>query len=209
MIGCEAIVKSVSAQCQARCGERIHDYFAADRRQLHGGSMLDRTAQEWERLRELPALLKELPVLAEAIGFHFYSFSYTSPAHVVSSENLSPGGQAIVQAALDLRPAYLQRSDIPLLWESKTFAKAPSIWAAAQALGLCHGWVQPLHQGAIRSCLALLRPHVSMSLTECYQKAAGVMWLTERLHLAARRDADVNGAHTPCAPSRSTGPSRR
>ena len=32
-IGCEAVVKSVSAQCQTGCGYRVYDCFAADRRQ--------------------------------------------------------------------------------------------------------------------------------------------------------------------------------
>lgn len=153
--------------------------------------MLNRTTEDWERLRELPALLKELPHLAAGLGFTFYSFRYTSPPYELHSENLLPGGRRIVQAALDFRPPYLQSSDIPLLWEPKTFAKGPALWSQAWELGLCHGWLQPVHQGVIRSCLALLRPHVSMSITELYEKAAGVMWLTERLHLAAGRDAAV------------------
>jgi len=32
-IGCEAVIKSVSAQCQTEPGYRIYDCFAADRRQ--------------------------------------------------------------------------------------------------------------------------------------------------------------------------------
>jgi hypothetical protein len=164
--------------------------------------MLRRTAEDWERLRDLPALLNELPVLADELGFHFYSFSYSNPAHPASKGNLLPGGDVIVQAALDFRPTYLQRSDIPLIWEPKTFAKAPIFWSEAQELGLCHGWVQPLHQGATRSYLAVLRPHVSVSTQELYVKAASVMWLSERLHLAALGYAAVSGDHVPCAPSR-------
>lgn len=41
--------------------------------------MLNRTAQDWERLRALPALLKELPAITDELGFHFYSFSCTCP----------------------------------------------------------------------------------------------------------------------------------
>ncbi len=164
--------------------------------------MFNRTEEDWKRLRELPALLKELPLLAESLGFHFYSFRYTGPNHEVRSGNLLLDGDVIVQAALDFRDAYLQRSDIPLIWEPKVFAKAPVFWSEAQELGLRHGWVQPLHGGATRSYLALFRPHVSLSIKECYQKAAGFMWLTERLHLAALGDSTVSADHAPCVPSR-------
>lgn len=125
------------------------------------------------------------------VGIYLLQLQIHQPPYELHSENLLPGGRRIVQAALDFRPPYLQSSDIPLLWEPKTFAKGPALWSQARELGLCHGWLQPVHQGVIRSCLALLRPHVSMSITELYEKAAGVMWLTERLHLAAGRDAAV------------------
>jgi len=162
--------------------------------------MLNRSAQDWERLCHLAALLKELPSLAEELGFRYYSFTFSSPAQSISTGNLLAGGQPLVQAALQSRPAHLRSSNIPLTWDAKAFTLMPSCWPTAQALGLRHGWIQPLHQGATRSSLALFRPHVSTSIAERYEKTAQAMWLGERLHLAALRDAQVNGAHAPCAP---------
>ena len=170
--------------------------------------MLNRTMEDWERLRDLPALLNELPSLAEELGFHYYSFAFTSTTHEVNSEHLLAGGQAIVQAALDFRPPHLQRSSIPLIWGEKAFAMAPLLWTEAKTLGLHHGWVQPLSQGATQSHLALLRPHVSLSIAELYQKAAHVMWLGERLHLAASQsDETLEYTHRPRSLARKLRPS--
>jgi hypothetical protein len=163
--------------------------------------MLNRTAKDWQRLCHLSTLLKELPAFADELGFHYYCFAFTSPAQTINTGNLLPGGAPLVQAALEFRPAHLRRANIPLVWEAKTFAHAPFHWPEAQKLGLRHGWVQPVHQGASRSSLALLRPHVSVSINELYQKAATVMWLAERLHLAALSEAGVTDAHAPCGPS--------
>ena len=160
--------------------------------------MLNRTAADWERLRELPALLQELPLLAEALGFHFYSFSYTSPTHEVYASNLLSGGQRLVQAALDFRLGrHLHHANMPVLWTEASFMKRPHLWNIAQVLGLRHGWIQPLYDGVRQSSLALLRPHVSLSTMELYPKAAQAMWLGERLHHAAICSAAVSGDQAP------------
>ncbi|MFV3316653.1 autoinducer binding domain-containing protein [Pseudomonas sp. NY15374] len=152
--------------------------------------MLNRTAEDWQRLGHLPTLLAALPALVRELGFHYYRFSFASCTHAVSAGNLVTGSEAIIQAALDLRAHHLQRSNIPLIWEPKAFATAPSLWAQAQRLGLRHGWLQPLHEGVAHSCLALLRPHVSVSATEHYQNVASALWLGEFLHrTAAQSDA--------------------
>ncbi|WP_336331672.1 autoinducer binding domain-containing protein [Pseudomonas putida] len=163
--------------------------------------MLNRTAEEWQRLCHLAALLDELPALTNELGFHYYHFNFAYRKHEISAGNLLPGGDVIVQAALDFRPLHLSRSDIPLIWEPKAFAMAPVFWTEAQALNLRHGWVQPVHQGTAHSSLALLRSHVSVSINELYQKAAMVMWLAERLYLAALCEAGVTDAHAPWGPS--------
>jgi hypothetical protein len=163
--------------------------------------MLNRTVEEWQGLCHLAALLKELPALTDELGFHYYHFNFAYNKHETSAGNLLPGGEVIVQTALDFRPFHLCRSEIPVIWEPKTFALAPVFWTEAQALNLHHGWVQPIHQRAAHSSLALLRPHVSVSINELYQKAATVMWLAERLHLAALGEAGVTDAHAPYGPS--------
>ncbi|MEA5673492.1 autoinducer binding domain-containing protein [Pseudomonas sp. MH2] len=147
--------------------------------------MLDRTAEDWQRLGHLPTLLEALPALVGQLGFRYSSFSFASCTHAATAGNLLSGSEAIIQAALDLRPHHLQGSNIPLIWEPKAFATAPLLWAQAQRLGLRHGWLQPLHEGAAHSCLALLRPHVSVSTAEHYQNAATALWLAEFLHRTA------------------------
>ncbi|AGZ35951.1 LuxR family transcriptional regulator [Pseudomonas sp. VLB120] len=164
--------------------------------------MLNRTALDWERLREPSALLEEIPALADELGFHFYSFSYSCASHEVYVGNLLPGGLRLVQAALDFRPHDRQWSHAPVLWTKDAFLKSPRWWKVAQVLGLRHGWVQPLRDGMRQSSLALLRPHVSVSTPELYQKAAQVMWLSERLHLAANQsDMTLMHTHEPCGTS--------
>ncbi|MFJ4346327.1 autoinducer binding domain-containing protein [Pseudomonas sp. NPDC089401] len=163
--------------------------------------MLDRIAKEWQCLSHLSAQLKELKAFAEELGFHYYSFAFTSSAHSINPSNLLPGGDPLVQAALEFRPARLRHSSIPLVWEPKAFAQTPLHWPEAQKLGLRHGWIQPLHYGAAPSSFALLRPHVSVSINELYQKAATVMWLAKHLHLAAMFEAGVTDTHALYGPS--------
>ncbi|WP_227818892.1 hypothetical protein, partial [Klebsiella pneumoniae] len=87
--------------------------------------MLNRTAQDWERLRALPALLKELPAITDELGFHFYSFSCTCPTHEVHAGNLPPGGERLVQTALDFRPHHRQQATVPVLWTKDVFLNRP------------------------------------------------------------------------------------
>ncbi|WP_085272602.1 MULTISPECIES: autoinducer binding domain-containing protein [unclassified Pseudomonas] len=147
--------------------------------------MLNRTAQDWERLRALPALLKVLPALADELGFHFYSFSYFCPDYEVHAGNLPSDGERLVQTALDLSPSYRQHATVPVRWTEDAFLKQPQLWKVAQKLGLRHGLIQPLHDGVRQSSLALLRPDVCLSAQELYQQAGHIRWLIERLHLAA------------------------
>ena len=153
--------------------------------------MINRTAADWQRLQDLPALLEQLPTLAAELAFAFYSFTYSSQDHQLSAGNLPPQGTQLVQAALDLRPDTRQYSNMPVMWSENAFQSATGSWATAYALGLRYGWIQPLHDGSGHSSLTLLRPHVRLSITEHYEKAAWVMWLGERLHLAAAREAGL------------------
>ncbi|MFK0092368.1 hypothetical protein [Pseudomonas sp. NPDC090592] len=165
--------------------------------------MINRTAADWQRLQDLPALLKELPALANELGFPYYSFSYTSLANSVSTATLPPDGQQLIQAALGFRPDNQRYSNVPVLWHEKAFRGASGLWPHAYALGLRHGWIQPLYDSTTHSSLTLLRPHVSLSIAERYEKTAWVMWLGERLHLAAARDLPpLTGDHEPCVFSR-------
>lgn len=154
-------------------------------------------------LQELPALLKTLPTCAEALGFHFYSFSYSSPTHEIHASNLLPGGRWLVQAALEARPHHEhQYPSTPVLWREGIFAGRTNLWDIAQVLGMRHGLVQPIYEGKLQSSLTFLRPHVSLSTQELYQKAAQVMSLGEHLHRAAVCNPAVSADHAPCAPSR-------
>ena len=153
--------------------------------------MINRTAADWQRLQDLPALLEQLPTLVAELAFPFYSFTYSSQNHQLSAGNLPPQGTQLVQAALDLRPDTRHYSNMPVMWSENAFQSAAGSWATAYALGLRYGWIQPLHDGSGRSSLTLLRPHVRLSITEHYEKAAWVMWLGERLHLAAAREAGL------------------
>ncbi|MFG0410035.1 hypothetical protein [Pseudomonas sp. FYR_11] len=165
--------------------------------------MINRTVADWQRLQDLPALLKELPALANELGFPYYSFTYTSLTHSVSTANLPPDGEKLIQVALGSRPDNQRYSNVPVLWNENAFRGASSLWPHAYALGLRHGWIQPLYDSTTHSNLTLLRPHVSLSIAERYEKTAWVMWLGERLHLAATRDIpSLTGDHAPCAPSR-------
>lgn len=164
--------------------------------------MFNTAAHDLAHLQELPALLKALPAFAEALGFHFYSFSYSSPAHEVYASNLLPGGRWLVQAALEARPHHdHQYPCLPVLWTDNALPGRPHLWDIAQVLGMHHGLVQPIWEGELQSSLTFLRPHVSLSTQELYQKAAQVMWLGEHLHRAAVCSAAVSADHAPCAPS--------
>lgn len=165
--------------------------------------MINLPMDDWQRLQDLPALLKELPALAAELGFPFYSFTYTSHTYQINATNLAREGQQLVQAALDSRPAHCRYSNVPMLWNEVAFPGAPVLWTRAHALGLRHGWIQPVHDGTSHSSLTLLRHHVSASITERYEKTAWVMWLAERLHLAATRETLLFTCdHGLCAPSR-------
>lgn len=165
--------------------------------------MKQRTTEQWKGLSNLPALLNELPVLVEELGFRYYSFSFVSPDHEVNSGNLQPGGQTLIQTVLDSCPARHQRPALPIPWSADLFCTTPQLWAQAQTLGLCHGWIQPTYLGATHSSLTLLRPYDGISLAECYAKTAAVMWLAERLHLAATQaETSLTSTHDTCAHSR-------
>lgn len=162
--------------------------------------MFNTAAHDLAHLQELPALLNALPAFAEALGFHFYSFSYSSPTHEVYASNLLPGGRRLVQAALEARPHHDHQYPCPpVLWTA--LPGRPHLWDVAQVLGMRHGFIQPIYDGELQSSLTFLRPHVSLSTQELYQKAAQVMLLGDHLHRAAVCSAAVSGGHTPCAPS--------
>ncbi|MCO7565779.1 autoinducer binding domain-containing protein [Pseudomonas sp. S 311-6] len=144
-----------------------------------------RTIEHWQRLSDLPAMLDALPDITKELGFRFHDFSFCSPGHHVESGNLPAGAPALIHAALELSAPHQQGSELPLFWTPEIFAATPDMWARAQAMGLTHGWVQPLHDGTARSSLALLRPDASVSAAELYEKAAIVIWVGKQLHRAA------------------------
>ncbi|WP_145187438.1 MULTISPECIES: LuxR family transcriptional regulator [unclassified Pseudomonas] len=146
--------------------------------------MLDCTAEDWPHACDFPTLLEKLPRLIHTLGFHYFHFAYVSDRRNVTEGNLLPGGAQLVQAALGTRPEHARYSNLPLLWDTQTFRRSPDRWREAHALGLRHGWIQPVRLGLASSYLAVLRPHVSVSRDELYLKSAWIMWLSERLHLA-------------------------
>ncbi|WP_158262101.1 autoinducer binding domain-containing protein [Pseudomonas sp. BBP2017] len=162
---------------------------------------------------DLPHLLDSLPLLIEELGFHFYAFAFISPTrcekptpypcppsnypdHWFKHYNLHS------YAAFDPVPIHCQTSSFPLPWNAATFNNTPEIWTEARAHGLNHGWVQPIHHEQARSHLSVIRPHVSVTPQEFYQKAAQVMWLGELLHRASSDYfADHKDDHRPGAPA--------
>lgn len=93
--------------------------------------MLNTAAHDLARLQELPALLNALPAFAEALGFHFYSFSYNSPTHEVYASNLLSGGRWLVQAALEAKPHHDHQYPCPpVLWTA--LSGRPHWWDVAQ-----------------------------------------------------------------------------
>ncbi|WP_133974070.1 autoinducer binding domain-containing protein [Pseudomonas sp. JV551A1] len=164
--------------------------------------MFNTAARDLALLHELPALLNTLPAFGEALGFHFYSFSYSSPTHEVYASNLLSGGRWLIQAALEAKPHHdHQYSCPPVLWTDKALPGRPHLWDVAQELGMRHGLIQPIYDGELQSSLTFLRPHVSLSTQELYQKAAQIMLLGDHLHRAAVCSAAVGGGHAPSAPS--------
>lgn len=139
---------------------------------------------------DLPDLLDSLPMQIEALGFRFYTFTFTSDHHrdVITNyparwiEHYDRHGYA----AIDPVALHCKASSFPLLWHEQTYSSTPEIWAEAQACGLSHGWVQPNHDQQTHSSLSVVRPHVSVSTQELYEKAHLVMQLGEQLHTALR-----------------------
>ncbi len=164
-----------------------------------------RTHAQWQRLADWPHLLDSLPSLINELGFRFYAFTFVSPTQRENITNYPARWLEYYDlrgyAALDPVPVHCQTSSLPLPWLASTFDKTPEIWTEAQACGLCHGWVQPIHDEHTRSSLSVVRPHVSVSTQELYEKAAQVMWLGELLHRASTHFfARPNHDHRPGAP---------
>ncbi|MDD2045982.1 autoinducer binding domain-containing protein [Pseudomonas putida] len=151
--------------------------------------MNNRTSVQQQCLLDLPHLLERLPLHIKKLGFHFFAFTYISPSRCDNTSNYPESWFKHYDrqgyAARDPVPVYCKRSSVPLLWSLATYNDTPDIWALAQACGLCHGWVQPIHGEQAQSSLSILRPDTSVSTQELYQKAAQVMWLGEQLHRAS------------------------
>lgn len=152
--------------------------------------MKNRTSAHWHSRLDFPQLLDNLPMHIEAMGFRFYAFRFISSSHrdIITNyparwiEHYDRHGYA----AIDPVALHCKTSSFPLLWHAQTYSRTPEIWAEAQACGLCHGWVQPIHDQQAHSSLSVVRPHVSVSTQELYEKAHQVMQLGEQLHSALR-----------------------
>ncbi|WP_165957346.1 autoinducer binding domain-containing protein [Pseudomonas sp. H9] len=147
------------------------------------------TAVQHQHLLELPALLEHLPLLIKDLGFCFYAYTFICPTQRDNKTNYPAGwlNHCEKHGHTPHEPidAHCRSSSLPLLWTAQTFRSAPEHWEIAQACGLRHGWTQPLHDRSSRSSLSIVRPHVSVSIQELYEKAALVMWLGELLHRAS------------------------
>lgn len=169
--------------------------------------MTDGTREQLQLLLnaiDLPGALESVPALIQGLGFVYYSFAFENPHHTTTQSNLP--NHWLVQYEQrnfkDVDPVltHCQGSHLPLLWDAKTFAHKSPIWDVANACGLRHGWVQPVHAGQTHSSLTVLRPRHSVSTQELYDKAAQVIYLAEYLHRVAAAHFSVNGDHAPDEP---------
>lgn len=134
--------------------------------------------------------LELLEIWVRDLGFDYYAFSFITPLCSLYqnnypgqfSDNYCRNEYAVIDPVL----AHCRQSAFPLVWTSQAFAKAPQLWADAQANGVCRGWTQPYHddQGR-RSSLSVVRRQGDVAPRELYTKGAAVLWLLQVLHAGA------------------------
>ena len=101
-------------------------------------------------------------------------------------------------SSIDPIVAHCHHSILPIVWNRKTFAKAPALWSALQEQGLQHGWSQPAHDanGPAISMLSLARSHCQVSSFELYEHLGYAVFISHTLHALAMHK--LSSQHPPC-----------
>lgn len=131
-----------------------------------------------------------------SMGYEYYAFSTT--AHLAGqrfdSVNLNnyphdwnTEYEKNHYSSIDPIVAHCHHSILPIVWDSKTFAKAPALWHALEEQGLQHGWSQPARDpnGQSVSMLSMARSHCQISAFELYEHLGYAVFISHALHSLA------------------------
>ena len=130
---------------------------------------------------------------AARLGFEFCSYCMrmplpTSAPAVVMFNNHPPAWQSeyLQKNYLSVDPTikHAMRSQAPLIWSDRIFAKTPDLWNDAQGYGLRVGWAQPSRDAQnVVGLLTLARSSKALSRDETRDKQFKMAWLAQTTHL--------------------------
>lgn len=89
---------------------------------------------------------------------------------------------------IDPTVAHARKSQTPLLWSERTFAKAPGLWTDARDHGLNVGWAQSSLDGkGSGSMLTLCRSKDPLTPKELLAQEQHMRWLVQVTHVSCSR----------------------
>ncbi|MGH8384683.1 MAG: helix-turn-helix transcriptional regulator [Pseudomonas sp.] len=125
---------------------------------------------------------------AKNIGFKFFAFSTSCPAHRMHFNNYPQDWNTQYEenefSVVDPIVAHCNRSMLPILWSEELFSKTPWLWDALEQQGLQHGWSQAVHdeETGLCSILSLARSHCAVSAWELYENLGFSTFIGHHLH---------------------------
>ncbi|MGO4004616.1 autoinducer binding domain-containing protein [Pseudomonas fluorescens] len=141
------------------------------------------------------------------LGYEYCAFSMTShaPATHLNPVHLNnyPHDWNIQYeqnhySSIDPIVAHCNRSTLPILWDSHSFATTPELWHALEDQGLQHGWSQPVHEprGAAVGMLSVARSHCRVTAFELYEQLGYSVFICQKLQTLALQLTP--GTHPEC-----------
>jgi len=141
------------------------------------------------------------------MGYEYCAFSFTAhtTAQRFASVNLNnyphdwnTAYEKNRYSSIDPIVAHCHHSILPIVWDSKTFAKAPALWHALEEQGLQNGWSQPAHDvnGPAISMLSMARSHCPVSSFELYEHLGYAVFISHTLHALAMHK--LSSQHPQC-----------